>query len=500
MSFVQGDWLAARARLSPQRVALVVANDGTEISYRQWNESANRTARWLQSLGVGKGSRVAVLGKNRLEILDLLFACGKLGAILQTLNHRLTAHELAQLLKPAPHVLLFAAELAEVAERLGGNTLAFEAMQARDVLSDTAFVATEVSADDPWVICYTGGSTGIPKGALLTHGSMLANAVNTVASWQLAASDVAILNAPLFHVGGLSVLTAPLVLAGGRSILCEGFDPEQVLSLCESAGVTAFFGVPTMFLALLEHPRFATTDLTGLKLVISGGAPCPEAIFAAMRERGVPFKQGYGLTEAGPNTFWLPDAELSAKPGAVGYPLFGIDTRVVDEAGKSVAAGVAGELWIRGAHVFGGYFMRPQETAKALAGGWLHTGDRAVIDADGAHWIVGRLKDVIISGGENIYPAEVEGVLSMHADVLEVCVIGVAHEKWGEVGRAVVVAKPHVVARDGLEDSIMSYGRERLAKFKVPKDVVFTDKLPRSGAGKVDRRAVQARFAGGDST
>ncbi len=429
MSFVQGDWLAARARLSPDRVALVVAKTGAEITYRTWNESANRTARWLQGLGIGKGDRVAILSKNRVELLDLWFACGKLGAVLQTLNHRLTVRELAQLLDPAPSVLLFGEDTAGAAKELGVPALSFDAMQARAELSGDAFPAVDVRADDPWVICYTGGSTGIPKGALLTHGSMLANAVNTMASWDLTATDVAILNAPLFHVGGLSVLTAPLVLAGGTSILCDSFDPEQVLSLCETTGVTAFFGVPTMFLALLEHPRFATANLAGLKLVISGGAPCPEAIFERMSARGVPFKQGYGLTEAGPNTFWLPAEQATSKPGAVGYPLFGIDTRVVDEAGQDVAPGVAGELWIRGAHVFGGYFGRPEETAKALAGGWLHTGDLALRDEDGAHWIVGRLKDVIISGGENVYPAEVEGVLSLHSQVAEVCVIGVPHPK-----------------------------------------------------------------------
>jgi len=496
-SWVQGDWLAARARLSPERIALEIAKDGRTITYAAWNEIANRTARWLETQGVGKGDRVAVLSKNRLEILDLWFACGKLGAILQTLNFRLTVHELAQLLDPAPpSLLLYGPDTAQTAEKLSaGARLDFEAMQARGELSGAAFEATPVTADDPWVICYTGGSTGIPKGALLTHGSILANAVNTVASWQLAATDVAILNAPLFHVGGLSVLTAPLVLAGGRSILCDGFDAGEVLSLCETGGVTAFFGVPTMFLALLEHPRFETADLSGLKLVISGGAPCPEAIFERMQRRGVPFKQGYGLTEAGPNTFWLPDSMAAQKVGSVGFPLFGIDTRVVDESGASVGPGVAGELLIRGAHVFGGYFGLPAETEKALRGGWLQTGDLAVVDEDGAYRIVGRSKDVIISGGENVYPAEIEGVLSMHPAVAEVCVIGVPHARWGEVGRAVVVTRGEADS-----EALLAYARNRLAKFKVPKDVVYTESLPRTGAGKVDRRAIAETFGQGSSS
>lgn len=491
LSWAQGDWLAARARLSPDRVALRLAKDGRAITFRAWNEAANRTARWLATRGIGKGDRVAILSKNRVEILDLWFACGKLGAVLQTLNFRLTVHELGQLLEPAPpSLLVYGPEQAAVAAGLSAESrMSIEAMHERETLAGDHFPATEVAPEDPWVICYTGGSTGIPKGALLTHGSILANAVNTVTSWQLDANDVAILNAPLFHVGGLSVLTAPLVLAGGTSIVCDGFDAGEVLTLCESAGVTTFFGVPTMFLALLEHPRFDAVDLSHLKLVISGGAPCPHAIFERMRARGVPFKQGYGLTEAGPNTFWLPAAMAAEKIGSVGYPLFGIDTQVVDAADARVAPNVAGELWIRGAHVFAGYFGRPDETEKALRDGWLRTGDLAVVDDDGAYWIVGRSKDVIISGGENVYPAEVEGVLSMHPDVSEVCVIGVPHARWGEVGRAVVVAR-------GAQDveALLGYARERLAKFKVPKDVIYTDALPRTGAGKVDRRSVSQTF------
>lgn len=485
MSWHNGDWLAARARLSPERIALVIARTQQRITYREWNARANRTAHWLRAQGVGKGDRVAVLAKNSLEYLDLWFACGKLGAVLQTLSWRLTVRELGALLQKAPpkilvHDTTVSAELP-VERAIPWSEL------ARAQEHPSTPIRVEVDAADPWVICYTGGSTGLPKGALLTHGNLLANAVNTVSSWQLDANDVAILNAPLFHVGGLSVLTAPLVLAGGTSIVCAGFDAAEVIDLCEHAGVTAFFGVPTMFLALCDEPRFASADLSRLKLVISGGAPCPDAIFACMHARGLPFRQGYGLTEAGPNTFWLPDAEIQQKRGAVGYPLFGIDTRVVDSTGAEVPTGTPGELWIRGAHVFQGYLGDPEESARTLEGGWLHTGDLAVVDTDGAYSIVGRLKDVIISGGENLYPAEIEGQLSTHPSVAEVCVIGVPDPRWGEVARAVVVAKHPF---DGAE--LLAYARERLAKFKVPKDVVFVSELPRTGAGKVDRRAIAA--------
>lgn len=499
-----GDWLRRRALLSPDRVALVEAKTGATTTYRAWNDRANQVARWLARQGIGRGDRVAVLAKNRAGYLDLLFACAKLGAVLQTLNVRLTAAELAGILGAAPpSLLIHDAALAAVARAIraerGSIAAGFASFDepAADELGLAASAneaaepvpVVELTASDPWVICYTGGSTGLPKGAILTHGSILANAVNTVTSWGLGPSDVAILNAPLFHVGGISVLTTPLVLGGGTSIVCDGFDAGEVLDLCARGGVTTFFGVPTMFLAILEHPRFATTDLSRLRLVISGGAPCPPPIFEAMAARGVPFKQGYGLTEAGPNNFWLPDDQVAAKPGRVGYPLFQIDARVVDERGATQPAGTPGELWLRGPHVFGGYFGQPSETAKVLVDGWLRTGDVAVVDDDGAFSIVGRIKDILISGGENVYPAEVEGAIALHPAVAEVALIGAPDPKWGEIGVAIVVLRG-----DCSDDDLALFCRDRLARYKVPKRWERVAALPRNGAGKVDKIALRARY------
>jgi fatty-acyl-CoA synthase len=362
---------------------------------------------------------------------------------------------------------------------------------AREHYPATPPPAIALEWNHPWVICYTGGTTGLPKGALLTHGSITWNAINTITSWGLTPEDITILNAPLFHTGGLNVFTAPLVYIGGTSIVCRGFDAAQVFDLIRDAGVTLYFGVPTTFITLQQHPRWWTGDFTRLKLIISGGAPCPRPVFERFWERGVDFKTGYGLTEAGPNTFWLPAAEVRRKPGAVGYPLMHIEVRIVGLDGQVCGAEQVGELHIRGPHVCAGYWNRPEETASAFRDGWLRTGDLASFDADGCYTIVGRLKDVIISGGENIYPAEVESVLAGHPAIAEITLIGIADPIWGEVGRAIVVLRP-----DQRFDpaALLAYGRERLARYKLPKSVVVVDSIPKTAAGKVDRLLLQQQY------
>ena len=323
---------------------------------------------------------------------------------------------------------------------------------------------------------------------MLTHGSVSWNALGTAASWGLRSDDLAILNAPLFHTGGLNVFTAPLLAIGGASIVCREFDPDQVYDLLERHPVTLFFGVPTMFLALQEHPRFATAPLGRLRIVISGGAPCPEPIFRRFHARGCArFKTGYGLTEAGPNNFWLPDELAADRPGAVGWPLAHVDARIVDEHDRPCPPGQVGELHLRGPHLCAGYWNHPDATAAAFTGGWLRTGDLAVRADDGCTTIVGRAKDMLISGGENVYPAEVEAVLMAHPQVAEAALLGVPDPRWGEVGRAIVVARGPLDPAD-----LLAFAGARLARYKLPKSVVLVDALPRTAAGKLDRRALVA--------
>jgi len=497
------DFLERRAQLTPDRLAIRDTLTGRDYTYAAWNAQANQTANYLRALGVGTGDRVAVYATNCMAYLDIWMACNKIGAVLQNLNWRLAVPELVGLIRDAgPVVLAYSSEFVEQVHALRGDVpdvRHFVALGDKAKGDDCAFserdtYPTELTAprpdldpDAPWVICYTGGTTGLPKGAILSHGNMTWNSINTVMSWGLDQNDVAILNSPLFHTGGLNVFTLPLIHAGGASILCAGFDAEQTFDLIASGEVTLFFGVPTMYIVMQQHPRWATADFSRLKLVISGGAPCPMPVFERFWAKGVDFKTGYGLTEAGPNMFWLPAADVRRKPGAVGFPLMHVDVRNVRADGTLCAPGEPGELLIRGPHVTPGYWNNPEATAEAIRDGWLHTGDLAVRDDEGYYTIVGRLKDMIISGGENVYPAEVESVLYQHPAVREAALIGVPDDKWGEVGRAVVVVEP---GRAVSAEELIDFVRARLARYKVPKSVVFVDALPKTGAGKIDKKAI----------
>jgi len=498
------DWLAKRAQLSPNHVALIDVETGRELTYAAWNRRTNRVANALQGLELHKGDRVAVLAMNCFEYLDLLFACQKGGFILQALNWRLTPVELGKLVQDAgPRLLIYGPEFVEtvVALREQGFTAQGIALNGPPLAEDLSWDnwvarASDRPSDlihralsDPWVLCYTGGTTGVPKAAILTQGTVTWNAVNTAASWGLTPDDVAILNAPLFHTGGMNVFTTPLVHVGGTSIVCRGFDVEQTFDLIAQQGVTVFFGVPTMFIVMQQHSRWPAVDFSRCKLIISGGAPCPAPVFERFFEKSVPsFKTGYGLTEAGPNNFWLPDEDVQRKVGSVGFPLFHVEICVVNETGEGCGPDEVGELLIRGPHVTPGFWNNPQATAAAIADGWLHTGDLARRDAEGYTYIVGRSKDMIISGGEDVYPAEVESVMLGHADVAEAALIGIPHPKWGEVGRAIVVPRPGTALS---EEDLLSYLEERLARFKIPKTVVFVAELPKTAAGKVDKKVLR---------
>ncbi len=505
------DWLAKRASLSPTKVALIDAAAGRRITYQEWNQAANRTARLLtELLGLAKGDRVAILASNSVEYLDLFFACNKTGVIIQNLNWRLAPPELEQLIEHAqPRVLVYSGEFVDKVRRLkvrGGcqSVQRYVALDERVQDADLAFAEREALSErdpvfpdlhltDPWALCYTGGSTGLPKGVIMTYGNIHWNAVNTVMAWGLEDTDTALLDSSLFHTGGLNVFTTPLVNVGGTSVICREFDPDTVFDWAASGELSIYFGVPTMFTKLQMHPRWKDADFSSLRFVMSGGAPCPDPVFRRFWEKGVDFKTGYGLTEAGPNTFWLPPDEVEAKPGAVGYPLFHIEVKLVDTNGGEVSTpDVVGELHIRGPHRTPGYWNNPVATAEAIEDeGWLRTGDLALCDADGAYRIVGRATDMFISGGENVYPAEVESVIYGHPAVVEAAVFGVADETWGEVGRAVVVCRPdEAVTAEDLTD----YLRRNMAHYKVPKSVVFAETLPKTGAGKIDKRGLRENY------
>lgn len=489
------DWLGRRAAYTPDRTALIVEPGGTRYTYRDLDQRACRTARALAALGVGPGDRVALVAHNCLAHLDLLWACAKLGAIFVPLNWRLALAELVpQVLDAAPTVLVYGAPFAAA-----GAAAAAEGVRSLSV-DDLAAACAEQPADpwpeapsqpgDPWLILYTGGTTGRAKGAVLTHGSVAANAFNTITGWQLRPDDVAPILLPLFHTGGLNVLTTPLTVLGASQILVEApsFDPALALDVVARHQATLLFLVPTMYQMLIQHPAFAGANLGSLRLCITGGAPCPLPVMEAFWERGILFKVGYGLTEAGPNNFAMPDGQVRAKPGSVGLPLPLVQARLMGPDGQDLPPGQVGELLLAGPHLFAGYWRNPEATQAVLRDGWLHTGDLAVRDAEGFYAIVDRKKDMFISGGENVYPAEVEAVLCQHPAVLECAVVGVPDPLWGEVGKAVVVLRPGHTAS---AEALAAYCRERLARYKVPRHWEFRDALPKSAAGKVLRRELR---------
>lgn len=510
------DVAARRADLTPQRDALWWR--GRWYTYAELNERADRAAAHLAELGVGKGDRVAIAANNHLGHLDLILATAKLGFVYTPLNVRLAQRELRELgayLRPSAVLhdaenaaaAAATAEGAALAEGASGPALIDlaawdESVTARGKAAPR-LAPPRLSPEDPQMILLTGGTTGLPKGAMLPYRQVFYNAVNTVFSWGLTDADVAVQATPCYHAA-VNVLTTPLYQLGGRTILQSRFDPAEYLRLVEELGVTILFLVPTMYAMLAADPSFAERDLSRVRWAISGGAACPEPVRRAFAGRGVRFRQGYGLTEAGVNCFSITLEQAEARPESVGKPLLHAEAAVRHEDGTPCAPGEVGELTLRGPHVFSGYFERPEATADALRGGWLWTGDLAATDEDGFFTIRGRRKEMFISGGENVFPSEVESCLYDHPAVAECAVLGVEDERWGEVGLAVVVLRPGLVATP---EELSRHMRERLARYKVPKHVEVATELPKSGAGKILKTALRQRFeaehgakaAGGDA-
>ncbi|MCP2288404.1 acyl-CoA synthetase [Nocardia amikacinitolerans] len=492
-----GSWPARRARMTPTAVA--VTADDRQITYAQLRERVDRAAQVLRALGVGAGDRVAYLGPNHPVYLEILFAAGRLGAVFVPLNNRSTVAEIEYALTDSgARVLVHHGEHdASVAALPGVAGLGIVRVGGAGGYDDLLGAASaepievEVGLDDDCLIMYTSGSTGRPKGAVLTHGNLTWNALNVLVESDVTGAEVSLVAAPLFHAAALGMICLPTLLKGGRVVLLAKFDPARVLALIERERVTWMFGVPTMFDALAAQPGWADADLSSLRILLCGGAPVPHATIARYVQRGLGFVQGYGMTEAAPGVLVLDRAHAEAKLGSAGVPSFFTDVRIVDADGAQVAPGERGEVLVSGPNVMRGYWNRPDATAEALRDGWFHSGDVATVDADGYAYIVDRVKDVIISGGENIYPAEVENEIAHHPQVAACAVIGVPDEKWGEVGRAVVVA------REGTQpdaDELLAFLRERLAGFKIPRSVVFVDELPTTGSGKIRKTEVKKQY------
>ncbi|MGO9402483.1 MAG: class I adenylate-forming enzyme family protein [Terriglobales bacterium] len=505
---ITGDILGERTRLSPNAVALIHVPTRRQFTYAELDRRALQCARiWTDLCSLVPGDRVCILSENRVEYVEAFFAAGKSGIILVPLGTRSTAHELHQILADCePRCLMYSARYETLAQELQ-QLEAFEHLinldaqeDARKLLSYAKAIdrvrpdplSTKLQPEDIFCLLYTSGTTGQPKGVMIPHRQIAWNAYNSVVSWQLAQNDRVQIYTPMYHAGGLTVFLTPMFAIGGSVVLHDGFDAAEILQAFREYECTLLFGVPTIFKMFLDSPELAKLDRTHLRWLASGGAPLPLQVLHAYQQRGLIFHQGYGLTEVGVNCFAMSDEDSVRKAGSIGKPMMFTEAKLLDPAGDSVATHEIGELCLRGPHVCRGYWNNPAATAKVLdRDGWFHTGDLAHCDEDGFFYIAGRSKDMIISGGVNIYPAEIEKQLLDHPAIAEVSVLGVVDEKWGEVPVAFVELKAGATT-SGLE--LIDFLRPRINKIKLPRQVIFIEALPRNVYGKVLKLELQERL------
>ena len=506
-----GHWSTVHAQRNPERVALIDANTGRQFSFGELEQRTNALASALRTRGVRPGDRVALLAFNSPHFLEVALAVAKLGAVFVPINFRLTAPEVRYILDDAAPCVLFAStqaldiaraaaagslvrevlEIASADKRAAGDGAAYEQLIAG---GDTQRVVARVGTDDVASLMYTSGTTGFPKGAMLTHGNHLWNAFTHFSMTEgLTPRDVSLVAAPLFHIGAFGIFTLPLVYLGGTSVILESFNPAIWIDCVEQHRPTLAFCVPAMW-AAIAAAGLDGRQLSSLRYTISGGAPCPLVLIRQLREHGLVFTEGFGLTETAPVASALGADEVIKHAGSVGKPIAHVEYRIVGDDGREVPTGEVGELLIRGPNVFVGYWQKPDASREVLdEDGWFHSGDLARVDAEGYYYIVDRKKDMVISGGENVYPAEIEQVLYQRPEIAEVAVLGTPDARWGEAVTAVVALK----AGQQLDaDELIAWARQRLAGFKCPRVVRFVDSLPRTTTGKLLKRELRRQFGG----
>jgi len=516
MSILASDWITFHADRTPDKVAMIDQASGHVLTYAEFNRRSARLAAYLRDAwGAGPGDRLAILAKNSIEYFEFEFACIKLGVMMLPLNWRLAEPELRFILDDAGALgLVYDAEFAGRIPALRQSStlqhflrLDFEQApddsnpgyeQAIQSTLDEVVMSPQTTHDTPMMIMYTAGTTGHPKGVLITHGMMLWNAINISTPTALNSESVHYCVLPTFHIGGLNLYANPVLHHGGTNIIARQFDAGLTLQTLADPdlGVTHFFGVPSVYLFLSQHPGFDSADLSRIVSWGCGGAPMPLSVLRQYAERGIIIQLGFGMTETSPTVFLIDKRRALEKPASVGKPLLHTRVRVVDEQFQDVAPGQLGEVVISGPNVTPGYWNRPDAnessfTVDAYGNRWLHSGDAGTVDDDGCIYIVDRYKDMYISGGENVYPAEVEQVIYQLEGVGEAAVIGVPDERWGECGLAVVALKPGC---DMTPEQILTHCAGQLAKFKVPRRVVFVASLPRNAAGKVLKRELKITY------
>lgn len=479
------DFLAYHAQYDPHRTAFVVREVKSHhrelFSYGDLHAKANQWATWLHLKGIKPGDRVALWAKNRLDHVTLLFACLRVGAILVPLNFRLGKEEVGELLSFLnPSCLLAEACLPPT----GHQEIALEDIQLPQTID---FPTQQTCMDQTVLMLFTSGSTGRPKGVELHAGMLLWNAVNTCMDWELTPEDISVVHTPFFHTGGYNVTCLPLLRLGGRLVLVDKFDPEDMLQVLEEESVSVFFAVPTMFARLHQQPQFPTVNLAALRFCISGGAPCPLSIMEAYNKRGIAIRQGFGLTEVGPNCFTMTQKQATQKPYSIGHPVAHSRVKLLDEYGLPVTVGEIGELCIAGPHVCKGYFQAEDVFAKVYKDGFFHTGDLMRQDEQGFFEVVGRKKDMYISGGENVYPGEVVRALLKHPHLDDAAVMPIPDEVWGEVGFAFLQSQTDFTLAE-----VRAFLNPLLSRYKHPRHVVCLRTFPLLPNNKPDLKALKS--------
>ena len=497
-------WVQRWAELHPKKGAIIFKDE--RITYFELNERADRASCWLQSLGIEKGDRVAAMLNNCPEFIELFLACARLGAIFVPLNFRLAAAELDYLLKNSrPRLFVFGQEFTATVKKLNIKNTKPSVMLSSvgktpvdaEILD---YTATSVDFDnqkpfltqtlgpadpeEPQVIMYTSGTTGRPKGAVLSHRKTFFNCLNADIFFKLHFDDIMLVILPLFHSGGLFIQAAPTIYKGATLVIHAKFDPVMAYQDIERYQVTKFLGIPTVYRALVKVEPPARGDMSSLKVCAGGGEKTTPELFEQCREAGLAFRQVMGQTETS-ILLWASEEDSFRKPGTVGRPVFHAEVNIVDRYGRAVPPGEVGEIVVRGSIMMKEYWQDPVRTEETIRDGMLHTGDLARMDEDGYYFLVDRARDMYITGGENVYPAEVERILRQHPDVKDIAVVGIPDERWGEVGHAFVIAQEE----SGLSaEDIFSFCREQMAKFKCPRNITFCEDFPRTSLGKVRKR------------
>ena len=496
------DWLTKRERYTPQKEAVIDSSSRVRYTYSRLNKMANNLASYLQREHELKaGDRLAVVSKNSVPYLVLFFACAKLGVVMVPLNYRLPKAGLKELIADAsPGLLVYSEEFKDTVSEINEELDRVSTLSLDKDSKGLAGLMTkehpepliyEAKAEDIAMILYTSGTTGRSKGAMISWRQIHWNSLNTEISLGLTGNDSSFVNTPFYHTGGWHVLLTPLIHHGGKLVFQPEFDAEGCNRLIEEEQISILFGIPTMLRMMMEQPNFEDADFSSIRFAICGGESCPIPVINRFKEKEVPIRQGYGLTEAGPNCYSLPAEDAIRKKGSVGFPNFHIGVKIVDDSGNEVEQGEVGELLMKGPHVFEGYWKDPESTQQALDNGWVHTGDLFRCDEDGYYFMVGRKKEMYISGGENVYPIQVEKVIYSHPQVAQVAVIGVPDEKWGEAGCAYVVLKEEESLS---EDDLKSYCREYLAGFQCPQHVIFKKELPVGDSNKIQKRDLEEEY------